>query len=146
MEFRSSPEWMKWTSGVWNGQSGIAGSGMEMDGVEWDGQSGMGWTGWNGMDGVEWDGRSGMGWTEWNGMDRVEWDGQGGMGWTEWNGMVESGMGMVGWENVGNVGNGLYRNMVYDKSKLNVHLRHDCWSINNREQRKKVKDITSLRS
>ena len=68
MEFRSSLEWMEWASGVWNRQSGIAGSGM-------------GWTEWNGMDRVEWDGQSGMGWTEWNGMDRVEWD-----GWMEWDG------------------------------------------------------------
>ena len=101
MEFRSSLEWMEWASGVRNRQSGIAGSGM-------------GWTEWNGMDGVEWDGRSGMGWTEWNGMDRVEWDGQSGMGWMDGMGWTESRMGRGGWENVGNVGNGLCRNMVYD--------------------------------
>ena len=55
-------------------------------------------------------------------MDGVEWDGQGGMGWMEWNGMVESRMGMVGWENVGNIGNGLYRNMVYDTP----HSQYAC--------------------
>ena len=65
MEFRSSLEWMEWTSGVWNGQSGIAGSGMEMDRVEWDGQSGMGWMGWNGM------AESGMGMVGWENIGNV---------------------------------------------------------------------------
>ena len=89
MEFRSSLEWMEWASGVWNRQSGIAGSGM--------------------------------GWTEWNGMDRVEWDGQSGMGWMDGMGWTESRMGMGGWENIGNIGNGLCRNMVYDNVR--------CWGL-----------------